>query len=134
MKAFQVTLSDNTELTVRELAPQDLTLFLRCLPALKAIGKITEASDQIEQGMLMPPPDVPPAIMDAFHELLAHVAGLSREAYERLTLWDSLAIMNAFMRLMPNFTAAGEPAGLAPIPSLFSTISAEAATISPTGP
>lgn len=115
MRAVKVQLTNGGELIVHDPPTQYLTVFLKSLPALQAIGKIIEKSRQEADGILGLP-EVPDQSAEGLYPLLAIMTdvqegdthrSLTVDEFKALPVWDGIAVFKAFNALVPtNFTTA----------------------------
>lgn len=101
VKAIEIELSDGQKILVHEPKAKDLTIFLKSLPALTALGKIFEASQQAADGVLGMSPNLPDNVLDGIFPLLAAMADISVEQFRELGSADALAIMQGLSLFAP---------------------------------
>lgn len=106
LRKVEVELSNGLKVAVHDPPAEELGTFLKALPALSAIAKIMEASQQASEGVLGLP-DIPNASIEGIYPLLAIMSDITAEEFKRLPVWDGMAILMAFSALVPkNFMTA----------------------------
>jgi hypothetical protein len=107
MKAIEVTLSDKRVINLREPRTDEMGVFLSTLPAFTALKAMSDAAQSCMGGVIVPIPEIAPALMAGLYRLLALLSGLTEDDLKALPVWDGLALMTALQELTPSSFTRG---------------------------
>lgn len=105
LRVVEVTLRDGTVITVHEPRMQDLSLYLRSLPALSALGRALAKLDLSEAGIEGVPVDISDRVLEGIYPLFAVMSNITVEEYKNMPVMDGLGILTAFISFLPKAKA-----------------------------
>jgi len=102
-RAIEVTLSDGkTKIFVHEPQVSDLPFYLSAVPAMPVLFRaLRSAGNKDGANIIGLMSELSDATMASVYPLLSSMTGTTIDGFKKLSVWDGIAILNAFVELLP---------------------------------
>lgn len=102
LRALEVTFDNGTKVTIHEpKGRKGLQLFLNAMPALMTLSKVFEAIEHVQEGVMMPSPEIPDHVFNAITPLFSEMASITPEEYDQLGVTNQMAILQGLSLFAP---------------------------------
>lgn len=106
LKAIPIEFSDGTSITVHEPSGREgLRVYLSCMPALTLLKRVFTQTQDIDKGEVSYAAiDIPDEVITAIHRLFGVMTEITVEQFEKLSVYNQLALLQGFSLFAPKKT------------------------------